>query len=451
MFVGVTSAVQVEIFKCLSNWLIAGEISASTLARTPLLGFAFQALASEDLFDVAVDVICDIIHETQEIDENTDIIEIIVPKVIELRPLLAQYNDDPEKIRGLARIFAEAGETYRVLILAHTETFAPLVEAIGQCSAYPDLDIVPITFVFWMRLAQGIGKKSSVSLLFHDAYRTLMGIVIRHLHFPNEAASTTNQEAENFRHFRHLMGDTLKDCCIVLGTENCLMTAYGMVTSALSRDPSSLSWQEIEAPLFAMRSMGAEIDVEDDKVIPQIMDLIPSLPDHPKIQYATLLIIARYTEWTNKHPDYLPNQLQYISAGFNSADQDVNMAAGQALKYACQDCKKVSCFQLLYKQYSHGKTAFGELLTSIAQFCVLYWIKTCARRKSSSLRRHCACYFCDEHGTSGSITSYVCSGHSVYRPRCGSKTCNCFKRGIPGFMLCVLKIHPSVIFSSITT
>lgn len=344
ILIGVTSAVQVEIFKCLSNWLIAGEISASALARTPLLGYAFQALASEELFDVAVDVICDIIHETQEIDENTEIIEIIVPKVIALRPLLAQYTDDPEKIRGLARIFAEAGETYRVLILSHTETFAPLVEAIGQCSAYPDLDIVPITFVFWMRLAQGIGKKSSVSLLFHDAYRTLMGIVIRHLQFPNEAATTTNQEAENFRHFRHLMGDTLKDCCIVLGTENCLMTAYGLVTSALSRDPATLSWQEVEAPLFAMMSMGAEIDVEDDKVIPQIMDLIPSLPDHPKIQYATLLIIARYTEWTNKHPDYLANQLQYISAGFNSTDQDVNMAAGQALKYACQDCKKVRLF-----------------------------------------------------------------------------------------------------------
>jgi transportin-3 len=337
----VTSAVQVEVFRCLSNWLIAGEIAASSLARTPLLGYSFEALASDELFDVAVDVICDTIHETQEVDDNKDVIGLIVPKVIELRPLLVRYNEDPEKIRGLARIFAEAGETYRVLILHHTETFSPLVEAIGQCSAYPDLDIVPITFGFWMRLAQGIGKKPSFSPLFHDAYRALMGIVIHHLHFPKEAANTSSQEAENFRHFRHLMGDTLKDCCVVLGTENCLMTAYGLVTTALARDSSTLSWQEVEAPLFSMRSMGAEIDVDDIKVIPKIMELIPSLPDHPRIRYATLLIIARYTEWTDRHPDYLPSQLQYISAGFDHPDQDVNMAAGQALKYVCQDCKRV--------------------------------------------------------------------------------------------------------------
>ena len=87
--------------------------------------------------------------------------------------------------------------------------------------------------------------------------------------------------------------------------------------------------------------MGAEVDSDDEKVVPKIMELIPSLPNHPRIQYATLLLIARYTEWTSKHPDYLPTQLQYVSAGFDSPEEDVQMAAGQALKYLCQDCKMV--------------------------------------------------------------------------------------------------------------
>jgi len=340
-FAGVTTIVQAEIFRCLSSWLSAGEIDVSSLASTPLLGYAFEALASDDLFDVAVDVICDTIHETQEVDDNKEVIGLIVPQVIALDPLLTTWTEDSDKIRGLARIFAEAGETYRGLILHHTETFFPLVKAIGHCSAHPDLDVVPITFPFWMRLAQSIGKKPSVSPLFHEAYQSLMGIIIRRLHFPTTAVSQTSQEAENFRHFRHVMGDTLKDCCIVLGTDACLMTAYGLVTSALSRDPSTVSWQEVEAPLFSMRSMGAEVDPDDEKVVPKIMELIPSLPNHSRIQYATLLFIARYTEWTNKHSDYLPTQLQYVSAGFNSPEEDVQMAAGQALKYLCQDCKMV--------------------------------------------------------------------------------------------------------------
>ena len=368
-FAGVTTIVQAEIFRCLSSWLTAGEINASSLASTPLLGYAFEALASDDLFDVAVDVICDIIHETQEVDDNREIIGVIVPQVIILEPLLTTWTDDSDKIRGLARIFAEAGETYRGLILHHTETFFPLVKAIGHCSAHPDLDVVPITFPFWMRLAQSIGKKPSVSPLFHEAYQSLMSIIIRHLHFPTTAVSQTSQEAENFRHFRHVMGDTLKDCCVVLGADSCLMTAYGLVTNALSRDPSTLSWQEVEAPLFSMRSMGAEVDPDDEKVVPKIMELIPNLPNHPRIQYATLLLIARYTEWTSKHPDYLPTQLQYVSAGFDSPEEDVQMAAGQALKYLCQDCKMVRFPSRQSKTFPNGP--FHSTLRRSSHNCTL--------------------------------------------------------------------------------
>lgn len=332
---------QSQIFHCLRSWLVAGEVSAADLADSPLFAFSFEALASDDLFDAAVDVICELIHETQEIDDNMPVIELIVPRVISLKPLLLQEREDPEKIRGYARIFAEAGETYRMLLLQHTETFFPIVEAIGECSAYPDLDIVPITFPFWMRLAQNIGKKSSVPPLFLQAYQSLMRVIIGHLHFPADANSLTGQEADTFRSFRHVMGDTLKDCCFVLRTDTCLLATYDLITAALSRGPEAVSWQEIEAPLFAMRSMGAEIDPNDQNAVPKIMDLLPSLPNHPRVRYAALLIISRYTEWVNLHSDYIRFQLQYIAAGFEDSDAEVSAAAGQALKYLCQDCKQV--------------------------------------------------------------------------------------------------------------
>jgi transportin-3 len=341
LYQGVTHTVQAQVFDCLRSWLVAGEVNSSALAETPLFAFAFEALASDDLFDAAVDVICELIHETQEIEDNMPVIELIVPRVIALKPQLREQRDDPDKIKGYARIFAEAGETYRFLVLQHTETFFPIVEAIGECSAYSDLDIVPITFPFWMRLAQNIGKKPSVSPLFLDAYRALMRVVVGHLHFPADIATMTPQEADSFRSFRHVMGDTLKDCCFVLGTNSCLLAAYGMITTALSRSPDALSWQEIEAPLFAMRSMGAEIDPNDDDAVPKIMDLIPSLPNHPRVRYAATLIIARYTEWISLHPDYIQHQLQYISTSFESSDTEVSSAAGNALKYLCQDCKQV--------------------------------------------------------------------------------------------------------------
>ena len=314
----------------------------SDLAKTPLFSYAFEALASDALFDVAVDVICQIIHETQEIDDNMAVIQLIVPRIIALKDQIAKDRDDPDKIRGYARIFSEAGETYRFLLLQHTETFFPIVQAIGECSAYPDLDIVPITFSFWMRLAQNLSKKSSVSPLFLEAFENLMSVIITHLHFPLDLTSLKGQEADNFRAFRHVMGDTLKDCCLVLRTETCLLAAYQLIMTALARGPESLSWQEIEAPLFAMRSMGAEVDSNDSNAVPKIMDLIPSLPNHPRVRYAALLIISRYTEWIDVHPQYIPFQLQYISAGFEDSDAEVCAASGQALKYMCQDCKQVN-------------------------------------------------------------------------------------------------------------
>lgn len=294
------------------------------------------------MFDSAIDVLCELIHETQEVHENNHVIQILLPRVIDLKSRLVTNQADVEKIRGFARLFSEAGETYRALLVDKQALYFPLVDAIRECSAYPDLDIVPITFPFWMRLAQMFGKKRTVPPFFQNAFESLMEVIIKHLHFPVDISTLAGQELDNFRSFRHVMGDTLKDCCAVLGTDKCLIATYQMISASLAKGPNQVTWQEIEAPLFALRSMGAEIDVGDNVAVPKILGLIPQLPSHPRVRYAALLIVARYTEWINQHAEYIQPQLQYISAGFEDPDAEVNAAAGQALKYLCQDCKQVS-------------------------------------------------------------------------------------------------------------
>ncbi|KZT44557.1 ARM repeat-containing protein [Sistotremastrum suecicum HHB10207 ss-3] len=355
---GVTSEVQSQVFQCLRSWLNAGELLAQDIASTPLFAFVFDSLSSEQLFDSAVDVVCDIIHETQEVYENEDVIQLILPRLVNLRPRIAQANDDPDKMRGFCRVFAEAGETYRQLLLQHPDSFVPLIEAIAECTAYHDLDIVTITFGFWYRLAQSIGKHRNVPPVFLDAYKALVEIIIKHLRFPNDAQDLVGQEADDFRSFRHVIGDTLKDCCYVLGADVCLMRAYEMVVNAIalgnSGSGANISWQEIEAPLFSMRSMGGEVDVRDDEITPRIMDLLPQLPNHPRIRYAAMLVIGRYTEWTNMHPQHIAFQLTYLSSGFEDSDSEVAAAAGQAMKYLCKDCKRhlVPSLPQLYAFYT---------------------------------------------------------------------------------------------------
>lgn len=316
------------------------------VAQTPLFQFSFQALSSATLFDFAVDLICDLIHETQEVYDNEEVIKLIVPLVINLRPCLHECAGDSDKVRGFTRIFAEAGETYRMLIVQHSDSFYPLVEAIAECTAQTDLDIVPITFHFWYKLAQNIGKQSSVSPLFQQAYSALLGVIIQHLHFPPDSVDLVGQIADEFRGFRHIMGDTLKDCCYVLGGSFCLNKAFEMISSAMSKTNVGgiTTWQSIEAPLFAMRSMGAEVDFRDDKIIPLIMDLLPNLPNHPKVHYAAILVVSRYTEWFDLHPTYIPFVLSYLSAGFENPESEESAAAAQAMKYLCRDCHRVSIY-----------------------------------------------------------------------------------------------------------
>ncbi|KNZ59231.1 hypothetical protein VP01_177g10 [Puccinia sorghi] len=309
--------------ECTSSWLRAGEIQTSSAGSQFILRCAFSALEDDSLFETAVDFIVDLIHETQEIDESMPIIQLILSFLIALQPKLTQDRDDPDKMRGYCRIFVEAGEWYTPLILRHPETFLPIVIAIRSCCDYDDLEVVGITLNFWYRLSKGLRRKreddNAKPLL--DIYSSLVEAIIRHLHYPDDPSTQVGQEADDFRRFRHDIGDTLKDCCYVLGTSVCLKRSYDIIVQALSNN-SNVKWQDIEAPLFSMRTMGAEVDPQDEGILPMIMDIIPRLPAHPKIRYATILVLCRYTEWTNLHPDGIPFQLQYISSGFEDTTQE---------------------------------------------------------------------------------------------------------------------------------
>ncbi|KAL9941135.1 hypothetical protein V8E36_000623 [Tilletia maclaganii] len=342
---GVTSQVQNGVLSCLASWLKSGEVAVASVAASPLFDLCFQALNSDELFDVATDCICDLIHETQEVHDNMAVIELIVPRLAPLRNILAQAiaDDDEDKVRGLCRILVQAGESYHILVLQHQDTFLPIVEAIALCASYQNLDIVQITFRFWYLLASPLAKARrddpSLRAIFH-VYERLLEVIIQHLRFPTDETALTGQEYDDFKSFRHHMGDTLKDCCAVLGPQECLSRAFAIMqaTLATAEAEGSYQWQAVEAPLFSMRAMGSRADPSDETVIPSIIDLVPTLPDHPKLRYAALLVVSRYTEWIERHPDRIPTVLTYVSSGLSSPDKDVAAAAAQALNYLCQDC-----------------------------------------------------------------------------------------------------------------
>lgn len=102
---------------------------------TPLMDMLFDGLANDEIYEEASRAICDLIHETQEVEENLAVIEQIVPRLVALQPQLAAHADDGERMRAYSRIFSEAGEWYVPLVLAHQTDFMPIVQALAQCAA----------------------------------------------------------------------------------------------------------------------------------------------------------------------------------------------------------------------------------------------------------------------------------------------------------------------------
>ncbi|KAI9592476.1 armadillo-type protein [Syncephalis fuscata] len=320
-------------------WIRSGDIPIVELANSPLFNVSFDALQSPELFDMAVDVICEIIRETREVHEYMAVIEQIYTKLLSIRPMITAAADDEDQLRGLCRIFTEAGEAYVSLMVTHVEAFRGIIEGILACITANELDIVKMTFNFWYSLTQFLDteRHESVKPQFVEVFRSLVEIIIRHLHYPEDLSTWIAEERDDFRDFRHEMGDVLKDCCVILGITEALAIPCHRLEGLLATPTTP--WQEIEAPLFSLRTMGSEVPTDEADMMPRIMSLLARLPEHPKIRYAAILVIARYTQWTSFHPEFIDYQMNLISRGFDN--EEVSAASAMALKYLCKDASKL--------------------------------------------------------------------------------------------------------------
>lgn len=332
---------QERVFTCFSSWIRSGEMDIQMISASPLLELSFKGLDSPELFDVAVDVVCEIIYETRDVNECQEVIQKIypcfTPMIVKLAEAIEEEDDDT--VRGYCRILVGAGEAYTNLIGGHPEAFTVLMDGILKCSSYnADLTIVQLTFKFWYELSNLLQTETFAHVIpqFTKYYDALVDIIIVHLHYPSDLVETSAEERDEFRDFRHEMGDTIKDCCRILTPQRCLLKPMNLLTTLLNKPGAT--WQEIEAPIFSLRVMGSEVPEDEDQVMPHIMEFLSRLPDQPKIRYAATLVISRYSFWTKFHPQYITYQLNFISSGFQNAE--VAAASALALKNLCKDCSE---------------------------------------------------------------------------------------------------------------
>lgn len=343
--------------ECIQSW--AREVPINDIVNSSLLDVILNGLSVDEPFEAAVDCMCAIIRETRDVDECLNIISTLYPKILDLRPKLAQAaeEEDAEVFKGISRIFAESGEAWVVLIARMPDRFRGLVEAVLEsCARDQDRDAIRHTFNFWYELKQYLvlEKYMQARLQFVDVFSKLVDIMVGHLEYPKPESGNEKdlfegdrEQEEKFREFRHQMGDVLKDCCEVIGVTDCLSKSYELIQQWVSKHGAQASaghvpeWQKLEAPLFSMRAMGRMVPQDENIMLPRLMPLIVQIPDQEKVRFQAVMTLGRYTSWTAEHPETLQPQLDYIMAAFNHPSKEVVRAAALSFKFFCNDCSRL--------------------------------------------------------------------------------------------------------------
>jgi transportin-3 len=369
-----SAAANPQLLEVVTAWL--SEVSVSLVVDSPLLDVLFSALDNDRSFEAATDCLCAIFKETREVDEYLPVIQVLLPRVIALRPRIEQaaQQDDAELLKGVTRIFAEAGEAWVVLIAREPTGFRTLVEGVLECCARDlDREAIALTFNFWyeLKLYLVLERYIEARMQHVDVFSKLVDIMMEHLQYPSpdghadgagDLFDGDREAEEKFRGFRHDMGDVLKDCCEMMGVTDCLTKVLDRIKAWMSsyasqaRPGSVPHWQELEAPIFSMRAMGRMVDKDEDIVLPQIIPLIVQIPPHEKLRFATIMAIGRYTEWTSNHPEFLQMQFTYIVSSFATDDKEIVQAAAMAMKFFCTDCKHLLTDQVTQLQIFYDQT-----------------------------------------------------------------------------------------------
>ncbi|KAG6020548.1 hypothetical protein E4U41_002813 [Claviceps citrina] len=355
-----------QLMECITSWL--REVPVMNIITSPLLASIFAGISSDECGSEAAECLCTILRETRDIDESQDAVQAMYPQITALKPRIAKAaeDEDVDTLRALTKVFSVAATSWVVAIARQPSHFRPLVEAVLECAARDtERDVIEHTFEFWYELKQYLVLERYIQgrAELMDIYSKLVDILLKHLEYPTpDSGSETDlfdadrEQEEKFREFRHRMGDTLKDSCDVMGVTECLSKVLHAIQLWMQKYAGQVNgshvphWQELEAPLFAMRALGRMVDKDEGIVLPQLMPLLVQIPSHEKLRFATIMVLGRYTEWTAAHPEYLEPQFNYIVASFQTESKEILRASALALRFFCTDCKNLLSGQVLQLQ-----------------------------------------------------------------------------------------------------
>ncbi|PAA51868.1 hypothetical protein BOX15_Mlig020371g1 [Macrostomum lignano] len=335
----------------LSAWL---QFSVPIDNSVDLVLIVFQALHDADLFEEAVECLCNIFSHPS-VHKFPGTVSSLLPYIVSLDECLDKaLTDGSDTAQGLCRLVTTVCESQCRLLLdtcyhGDTELTHKLLAMVLRCTDAPgrfptDEQVSDSALYFWYLLQDELTscdetKWSHLVGLFQDAYMRLVVVLLRKCQLPDEAAEAElgEDDREKFRCYREDIGDTFMYAYNILKA-NLFQWVYSLLYSFCTADYTP-PWQHVESVLFLVQAIAENVVDNDthDAELRDIFSLLPRLPLSSNVRciQAALDMISAYQEWMSDNPyvlnNVLPTVLRCLQLG-----GELGASAGKALRNICQ-------------------------------------------------------------------------------------------------------------------
>ncbi|KAK6267034.1 hypothetical protein QUC31_017871 [Theobroma cacao] len=347
-----------KILRCLLSWVRAGcfsEIPQGSLPTHPLLNFVFNSLQVSSSFDLAVEVLVELVSHHEGLPQ------VLLCRVHFLKEMLllpALTGGDKKVIAGLACLMSEIGQAAPSLIVEASAEALLLADALLSCVAFPceDWEIADSTLQFWSSLASYIlgldvdgTSKKNVEGMFFSVFSALLDALLLRAQVDE---STLNDESGTFDlpdgllQFRMNLVELLVDICQLLRPATFVQRLFfgGWFSTNMA-----IPWKEVETKLFALNVVSEVVLKEgqafDFSVVMQLVTILSSRPSAELKGFMCIVyrsvadVIGSYSKWisalqTNSRPSLL-----FLAAGISEPLS--SNACVSALRKFCEDVSAV--------------------------------------------------------------------------------------------------------------
>ncbi|KAL5581494.1 hypothetical protein UlMin_013936 [Ulmus minor] len=348
-----------KILRCLLSWVRAGcfsEIPPASLPAHPLLNFVFNSLQVSSSFDLAVEVLVELVSRHEGLPQ------VLLCRVHFLKEALlvpALNNRDEKVIGGLACLLSEIGQAAPSLIIEGSAEALALAEALLSCVAFPseDWEIADSTLQFWGSLASyilGIDDDSAQNRKlaeerFLPVYSTLLDALILRAQVDDstfEDERGVGELPDSLVHFRLNLVELFVEICQLLRSAVFIQKIlFGGWASVNVHIP----WKEVEAKLFALNVVAEvvlhEAQTFDFSMVIELVNLSSTrtsdeLKGFMCVVYRSLAdVVGSYSKYISAFHVNARPLLLFLATGIS---EPLSLSAcASALRKFCEDASAV--------------------------------------------------------------------------------------------------------------